>query len=115
MILILIVSEIIPLIYVILGYIFWHHPPKNINGSAGWRTKQSMKSQETWDYANTYGGKGLYVMGLIQLGVTLVLDFFTLRLKGDILGLFLIVLVIVQASLMVVIYKQIENELKVKF
>ena len=35
-----------------VGVVFLNHPPREINGFIGYRTKRSMRNQETWDFAN---------------------------------------------------------------
>jgi uncharacterized membrane protein len=50
-------SFVLPVSYLILGWIFYHHPPKKINSIAGYRTTRSMQSQEAWDEAQTYSSK----------------------------------------------------------
>ena len=42
-----------PLMLVIF-LIFKRYPPKKINHTYGYRTKRSMKNQDTWDVANKY-------------------------------------------------------------
>ena len=45
------------LIFLIAGYIQHRFPPKKINHLYGYRTSASMKSQESWDFAQEYSAK----------------------------------------------------------
>lgn len=47
---------LIPLIMIVLGFIYGKYPPKKINHISGYRTTMSMKNQDTWDFANRYMG-----------------------------------------------------------
>jgi len=50
----LINNLIVPAIMIGIGRIFVSHPPKKINGIYGYRTKRSMKNNETWRFAHHY-------------------------------------------------------------
>ncbi len=39
----------------VLALLFRKFPPKKINDLYGYRTARSMKSEEAWAYANSYG------------------------------------------------------------
>ncbi len=45
------------LIFYVAGYIQFKYPPKKINHFYGYRTKKSMRSQEVWNYAQTFSAK----------------------------------------------------------
>ena len=45
---------IVPFICLSVYLIFHYKPPKKINGFYGYRTRRSMASQLTWDYAQAY-------------------------------------------------------------
>ncbi|WP_290698460.1 SdpI family protein [Lacinutrix sp.] len=55
------------IIFTIIGIITYKFPPKNINALYGYRTKASMKNQETWDFAQVYSAKKMITIGLIML------------------------------------------------
>lgn len=63
----LFVASIIPLLMVGFGAYFRKKCPKNINPYFGYRTKRSMRNQETWQYAHKHCGNLLFVIGLIML------------------------------------------------
>ncbi len=63
----LFVASIIPLLMVGFGAYFRKKCPKNINPSFGYRTKRSMRNQETWQYAHKHCGNLWFIIGLIML------------------------------------------------
>ena len=58
---------LVPAVMIGFGRMFLKNPPKNINDSFGYRTKRSMKNQDTWDFAHQYCGRLWYRCGLILL------------------------------------------------
>ena len=58
---------ICPLIFLVVGIVFWMCPPKKINGLYGYRTTRSRKSQEAWDFAQRYSAKLMTMFGLAAL------------------------------------------------
>ena len=60
-------SYICPLIFLVVGIVFWMCPPKKINGLYGYRTTRSRKSQEAWDFAQRYSAKLMTMFGLAAL------------------------------------------------
>ena len=59
----------------IAGFILKNKPPKKINWWYGYRTKQSMKNQEQWDFAQKLGAKNMIRFSLIPF-LTTILGFF---------------------------------------
>lgn len=49
----------------ILSLIFKAFPPKDINWIYGYRTKRSMRSQETWEASNQYSADLMMWVGII--------------------------------------------------
>ena len=47
----------VPLLMIIFGQVFFKHPPDQINGIYGYRTKMSRLNMDTWQYAHQYFGK----------------------------------------------------------
>ena len=54
-------------IFIIVGMIMMFFPPKNINHLYGYRTRNSMKSQERWDFAQKFSAKELIKSGVALL------------------------------------------------
>lgn len=57
----------VPLIMIIFGNMFLKNPPKKPNWAFGYRTKFSVKSQETWDFSQNLIGKYWKTLGLVLL------------------------------------------------
>lgn len=55
------------LLVVASGGILLRYPPKKINWFYGYRTHNSMKSQERWDFAQRYSARELIRAGLIMV------------------------------------------------
>ena len=48
----LIVVLLIPLTMLFFGWLLFRRTPKEINYAFGYRTKRSMRNEETWKFAN---------------------------------------------------------------
>ena len=70
--LMLLVILILPLLMVGFGLLLMKNPPKQINSFYGYRTKRSMKNQDTWDFAHLYFGKLWLVCGLVSIPAFLI-------------------------------------------
>ncbi|MDT0293800.1 SdpI family protein [Mesonia ostreae] len=56
-------------VFILLGWVLYKYPPKEINSLYGYRTSKSMKSQEAWDFAQQYSGKLMVKTGAFLLVV----------------------------------------------
>lgn len=54
-------------VFLIGAQITLRYPPKKINSLYGYRTKNSMKSQQHWDFAQHYSSIKMNSLGLIYL------------------------------------------------
>ena len=61
---------LIPVLMILIGLIMFKYPPKKINFFIGYRSVNSMKDKEIWDFSNKYCGKLFIIIGLILLIVT---------------------------------------------
>ncbi len=52
----LVMVLIMPVIMIVLGALFLHKPPKNINMFFGYRTPMSVKNIDTWRFAHRVMG-----------------------------------------------------------
>jgi len=105
---------IVPIIggvtFIIFGTIMSLFPPGSINGIYGYRTSESMKTQERWDFSQKYASKKM-----IQIGVLLSLSTFiglVINPNSNIHFILEFGLVIISSIYLIVI---IENALKRKF
>ncbi len=60
------------LTFLLLGLLMFKNPPKNINPMYGYRTRQSMSSQEKWDFAQVYAGKLMFRGGIFFIGFGII-------------------------------------------
>jgi len=70
--------SVVSIIFIIVGILTYKFPPKTINSLYGYRTKTSMKNQQTWDFAQTYSAKKMIVIGFVMLILSInfiVIDF----------------------------------------
>ena len=98
------------LIFLLAGYIQHRFPPKKINHLYGYRTSTSMKSQESWDFAQQYSAKKMMQMGtyITTLGLlSWIIDLQLLWSAG-------IALTIVTIEPLLMLFK-VESELKKRF
>lgn len=58
---------IVPIVMIIAGRAMWKHPPKEINGVLGYRTRRSMKNADTWKFAHEHCGRTCWRVGWIVL------------------------------------------------
>ena len=68
----------VSIIFIIVGILTYKFPPKTINNLYGYRTKTSMKNQQTWNFAQTYSAKKMIVIGFIMIILSInfiVIDF----------------------------------------
>lgn len=66
---------LIPILMMGCGRMMWKHPPKNINGIIGYRTKLSMKNPETWKFAQDYCGRLWWKIGCVMLIPSAIIHF----------------------------------------
>ena len=68
----LIVVLLIPLTMLLFGWLFFRRTPKEINYVFGYRTKRSMRNEETWKFANQYFGRVWYLCGLLSAPLSVI-------------------------------------------
>ncbi|QNO13768.1 SdpI family protein [Alkalicella caledoniensis] len=54
---------VIPLIMILIGFLWREHYPKNINWVYGYRSFRSMKNQQTWEFAHRHFAKNSLILG----------------------------------------------------
>lgn len=105
----------IPFLMIILGRFMWKHCPKERNGVIGYRTKKSMKNNETWKFGNEYCGRLWYRIGLILLipSIVVLIPFF--KSSDEKIGTVSIILLGIQLVFLVGTIIPTERALKEKF
>lgn len=97
-------------IFFIIGILTYKFPPKQINALYGYRTKASMKDQQTWDFAQQYSAKKMIVIGLVMMLLSInfiVIDFTPNQIA-------IIGLIVIGFSVMYLILKT-ENAIRSQF
>ena len=74
---------LMPLFMIVFGRVLMTNAPKDINTSFGYRTKRSMKNQDTWAFAHKHFGKTWFVCGLVLIPVSLVPMFLVMGRETD--------------------------------
>ena len=67
-----VVSLLIPVSMVSLGWMLQNKPPKKINSFVGYRTQRSMKNLDTWFFAHEQAGRYWYRTGWVVLVLSLL-------------------------------------------
>lgn len=111
----LITDLLLPTLMIIFGLLFLYKPPKTINYLYGYRTKRSMISQESWDYAHQYFGKIWFPLGVIVLILTIVAFIFLYNQDEDTIGVVGTIIMFIQLIPLFVSVFITERALKRKF
>lgn len=61
------IAGLLGIIFIITGFLMYKFPPKKINPLYGYRTRQSMSSQEKWDFAQKFSSKLMFKSGVLLL------------------------------------------------
>ena len=109
------VSLVIPLTMIVFGRHFMHSPPKEINGSYGYRTSMSMKSRETWDFAHRYFGRLWFILGLMLLPLSAAAMLFLLGESVKAIGNSSLIIMGVQLLFLIIPIFPTERALKKNF
>lgn len=98
-------------IFIIAALIQMKFPPKKINSFYGYRTKNSMRSKEAWDFAQNFSSKLMLIFGFGLCGLAIILiEILYLKIEYQIVLSILLINVIVVVMLIIV-----EKELKKRF
>ena len=98
------------LIFLLAGYIQQRFPPKKINHLYGYRTATSMKSQESWDFAQQYSAKKMMALGAYTIALGLLSWIIELQPFWSV-GIALIIIIIGPLLMLL----KVETELKKHF
>lgn len=114
---------IIPIMFILVflfpGLLLFKCPPKEPNDLLGFRTGRSSKSQETWDYANYYAGKGILISGVIFLIISAVGVILLLLIAPSPSEKVIVYMIIGEAIIMICLYSvvifKVQSNLKKLF
>ena len=65
--------------FLIMGWIQRKYPPKSVNSFYGYRTSNSSKSQESWDFAQRYSADKIISSGLVVFLLSIIFYFIELE------------------------------------
>lgn len=105
----------IPAVMIVCGWFMWKHYPKNINHLMGYRTKRSMKNEETWKFGNEYCGRLWFRIGFISLIPSMIVLIPFTSSSDDCIGNVSICFMIVQLFLLLGSIIPTEKALKKTF
>ena len=103
---------IIPIVIIIAGFFMYKYPPKKPNWFIGYRTRNSMKEQKTWEIANKYCGELFIKTGFITLIISLLLRFLSSLKIIKISEKLVIIITIIQLVLIITSGIIVENKIK---
>ncbi len=109
------INLLVPLVMIVLGILMQKVAPKKINWWCGYRTKRSMASQEAWDFAQSYSGKWMWIVGAALFVITAVVWLFFMHSDKNTLDIASLVIVGVQVVLLVLTIVPVEIALKRRF
>ncbi len=105
----------IPMIMLLVGIRYLKNPAKNINWMHGYRTKRSMKSQETWEFAQRHFGSVCCRWGVGFILLILAAMFSVLGESEKLIGIVGTVLGTAEGMIMIYLLIPTEMALKRKF
>lgn len=108
-------NMLVPLVMILGGYFMYKHPPKDINGVIGYRTKMSRVNKDTWDFAQDYCGRLWLKIGLILLIPTAIVQIPFVHSSDDTIGIMSLVLETVQLIILFVCFIPVELKLRKTF
>lgn len=106
-----IIDMIVPIMIILIGISYKYRAPKDINKFHGYRTKESMKSEEAWDYAHSYGANIWIITGII-LAIVIFFNKMFIEISPEYLSLINIIISLIG---MVIPVPIIDNKMKKKF
>ena len=112
----LIMNMLIPAIMIGVGLLFLKRPPKRINYVYGYRTKMSIKNDDTWNFAQKHCGKLWFRGGIfVSLPITLIPMLFVFGKGVDTVGTVAAVIDFLQVILLCVSIIPTERALRRTF
>jgi len=108
-------AMLVPAIYVVIGAWMQKHPPRDINLIVGYRTGRSMKSQETWDFANRYGGRLMHRVGWVTLIVSMIVMLLVIFRSETVVSIVSVAVIFCQLIPLLAVMPMVEREIKKRF
>ena len=111
----LVLVLLMPLFMIGFGGVFMTNAPKDINTSFGYRTKRSMRNQDTWAFAHKHFGKTWFVCGLVLIPASLVPMFLVINRDAGVVSTTGFIILGIQLVLMLAAILPTETALKNNF
>lgn len=106
---------LLPLLMILIGFVFQKNPPKTINSVYGYRTTMSRKNQETWDFAHQYCGRLWWKTGWTMLPVSVLIMLFVRTGSENLVALAGGLCVFAQCAILILSILPVEAALKKNF
>lgn len=97
----LFMAEILPMLMILFGALFFRYPPEDINKVYGYRTRRSMADQSAWDFAQRYWGKCALYTGVGGLVFIVLCMLPCVRKSVDYIGIWGSVVTLVAAAALI--------------
>lgn len=104
-----------PCIMIVFGKNFKNNPPDKINWIYGYRTKMSMKNQDTWIFAHKKMGNLWFSIGKTMAIISIVCTLPFMSSNNQIVGSVVGILMIIQVSLLIIPIFFVEKALRKNF
>lgn len=101
----------IPFVLIMGGGLMWKKTPKK-NYLFGWRTSIAMKSEDNFKFANKYGGRAMFVLGIGELTATFV--FILIDIYSKFNGIEVLYVIMAQTVLLFALIFKVEKDLRKK-
>ena len=109
------VSLLVPIIIISIGSYVRKCPPMQINAIYGYRTKLSMRNQDTWEFANIRFGRLAFKWGWIMLIVTIIVMLLVLYRSQEVISCVSLTVIALQVVPPIAIIPVVEQALKDNF
>lgn len=108
-------AVLMPVIMAALGHFLAAHPPKEPNHFIGYRTPRSMRSLESWKFAQVYSGRKMEWLGLVMLLPAAVSMIPVINSDEYGISMMMLTVIIIEAAVLIVPIFLTEKALKEKF
>lgn len=112
---ILLSALLIPATMICFGTRFARRPPDRINAVYGYRTRRSMKNEDTWRFAHGYFGRLWRTIGWVLLPLSVIVMLFVLDRDEETVGWTGAILMLAQMIVLIVPIFPTERALKEHF
>lgn len=106
---------IIPAIMLVISFLSKKKIPKKINGLCGYRTENSMKSQDTWDFAQKYCGKLWLKIAIVLIIISIIITILTFNKSETFIAISTVIYEMFQCAAVICSIIPIERALKENF